>query len=185
MKQLIKLVLPLLLLACIFFSARVEAISLTDKEVKLINSIAVFIDRKPEGRALRLIESAMRSSNVALRGMAALVLFKHYGESFRGQLLRNFTLNPANDSFAVEKTVLVKMENIDRLLATYAELMKSFKDERTRQLFLFYHFRHKQVFMLGSAGEQLSLAAFYRISLLENVLGASHDVTDVLIKADS
>lgn len=185
MKKLTKLLLPLLLLACLFSAERAEAISLTDNEVKLINGIAAFIDRKPEGQSLRLIESAMRSQNVALRGMAALILFKHYGESFSAQLLRNFTLNPANDRFVAEKPVLVKMENLNRLLATYAELMKSLKDERTRQLFLFYHFRHKQVSILGSAGEQLSMAAFYRIGLFERVLGQTHDAIALATNADN
>jgi len=120
--------------------------------------------------------TAMQSENPALRGLAALILFRHYGESFRGQLLRNFTLNPAVDRFVAEKKVLVKIENVDRLLAGYSGLLARFKDERARRLFLFYHFREKQVYMLGESGEKLSLAAFYRIGLFEQSIGRRHDV---------
>lgn len=149
-----------------------------------MNGICVYLDRKPEGPALRPIEAAMKSSNPALRGLAALILFRHYGENFRAQLLRNFTLNQAIDRFVTEKRVLVKIENIERLLAGYQDLLEKFRDERTRRLFLFYHFRHKQVYMLGAADEKLSLAAFYRIGLFEQILGARHDAIALAAMAD-
>lgn len=184
MKKLIKLVLPTLLLAFYFSACPVAAVSLSDSEVRLMNGLAAFIDRKPEGQALRLIESAMKSQNPALRGMAAIILFKHYGENFRARLLRNFTLNSAKDSFVTEKAVFVRIENISPLLATYDKFLKNFNDERTRQLFLFYHFRHKQVYMLGESGEHLSMAAFYRIGLFEKVLGRQHDAIALAATAD-
>lgn len=160
------------------------AITLSEREVRLMNGISIFLDRKPEGPALRPIETAMKSSNPALRGLAALILFRHYGDAFRSQLLRNFTLNQSVERFAADKKTLVKIENVDRLLAGYQPLLEKFKDERVRQLFLFYHFRHKQVYMLGASEERLSLAAFYRVGLFEQILGASHDVIALASAAD-
>ena len=115
-------------------SAPIMALALSEHEVRMINGLCSFLDNKPEGAALRSIETAMKSENPALRGLAALILFRHYGESFRGQLLRNFTLNPAVDRFVAEKKVLVKIENVDRLLAGYSGLLARFKDERARRL---------------------------------------------------
>jgi len=165
-------------------SAPIMALALSEHEVRMINGLCSFLDNKPEGAALRSIETAMKSENPALRGLAALILFRHYGESFRGQLLRNFTLNPAVDRFVAEKKVLVKIENVDRLLAGYSGLLARFKDERARRLFLFYHFREKQVYMLGESGEKLSLAAFYRIGLFEQSIGGRHDVIALAALAD-
>ncbi len=185
MKRSIKLLLVALMLTYGLMAAlRVDALTLSQGEVKLMNGISVFIDHRPEGQSLRLIESAMKSSNPALRGMAALILFRHYGDSFRAQLLRNFTLNRNNDRFATEKKVLVKIENINRLLANFDELLQRFRDERARQLFLFYHFRHKQVFMLGASDEKLSLAVFYRIGLFEQVFAGKLDVLALAVQAD-
>jgi hypothetical protein len=186
MKKLIKLVLPAacIILALFLSAGHADALTLSEGEVRLLNSISRFIDQKPEGTALRLIESAMRSPNPSLPGLAALVLFKHYGENFRGQLLRHFTLNPEKDRFEAEKKVLVKIENIHRLLANFEGILKLLKDERVRQLFLFYHFRHKQLYMLGESGEQLSMALFYRTGLFEAILGHEHDAMALAAMAD-
>lgn len=186
MKMLIKRVLPVafLILAAFLYTDHASALTMSEGEVRLLNGISHFIEQKPEGSALRLIESAMRSPNPSLRGLAAIILFKHYGGNFRAQLLRNFTLNPEKDSFAAEKKVLVKIDNINRLLANYDGLLKSLTDERARQLFLFYHFRHKQVYLLGNAGEKLSLAVFYRVGLFEAVLGQEHDAIELAMAAD-
>ncbi|MBU1108567.1 MAG: hypothetical protein KKB51_17965 [Candidatus Riflebacteria bacterium] len=186
MKKLIKLVLPAMCLMLTFFlcHGRANALTLNEGELRLLNGISRFIDQKPEGSALRLIESAMKSQNPCLRGLAAIILFKHYGESFCGQLLRNFTLNQEKESFEAENKVLVKIENVQRLLTNFDELLKRLKDERVRQLFLFYHFRHKQVYMLGAAGEQLSMAVFYRVGLFEAIIGHEHDAIGLAEMAD-
>lgn len=165
-------------------STSLAAFSLSENEVKLLNLISPCYDKKPEGQSLRPVEMAMKSRNPVLQGMAALILFRHYGKDFRARFLRSFTLNSAVEKFAVSKKVLVKIENVDRLLASYAGLLERLSDERTRQLFLFYYFRHKQVYLLGAANEQLSLAAFYRVSLFEQVLGKRYDAVSLAAAAD-
>jgi len=186
MKNLIKSWFAVTILVGMLFavSARAAAVTLSEPEVRMMNRISAYLDIKPEGQSLRQVETAMKSRNPVLRGMAALILFRHYGESFRGQLLRNFTLNQAVNHFAAEKKVLVKIENVERLLGGYHDLLTRFTDERARQLFLFYHFREKQVYMLGASDEKLSLAAFYRIGLFEQALGFRHDVIALAALAD-
>jgi len=175
------ILLVAMLLIC---SSQVFSITLSEREVRLMNGICGYLDSKPEGQDLRPIEAAMKSSNPALRGLAALILFRHYGDTFRSQLLRNFTLNQSVERFAADKKTLVKIENIERLLAGYQTLLEKIKDERARQLFLFYHFRHKQVYMLGASDEKLSLAAFYRVGLFEQILGERYDAIALASAAD-
>ncbi len=186
MKNLIKSLLAVTMLVAMLAAgpARAVAVTLSESEVQMMNRISAYLDTRPEGPALRLIETAMKSRNPALRGMTALILFRHYGKDFRSLLLRNFTLNQAVDPFAAEKKVLVKIENVERLLGGYQTMLAKFRDERLRQLFLFYHFRQKQVYMLGASDEKLSLAAFYRIGLFEQTLGFRHDVIALAAAAD-
>jgi len=186
MKNLIKPLITAALLVnmLLIFSSPAVALTLSEREVRLMNGICGYLDHKPEGPALRPIEIAMKSSNPALRGLAALILFRHYGDTFRAQLLRNFTLNQSVERFAVEKKTLVKIENIERLLANYQVMLEKFKDERARQLFLFYHFRQKQVYMLGASDERLSLAAFYRVGIFEQILGTRYNAIALASAAD-
>lgn len=161
-----------------------HALSLTSNEIKQLNDVSRFIDQKPEGQVLRIFERAIKSDSVALKGLASIILVKHYGKRFQGLFLRHFTLNPANDSFLQDKKVLIKLQHINKLLAEFNDSLKQFKDNRVRQLFLFYHFRHKNVWMLGQAGEELSLAGFYRISVFESIFDAKIDVIRLATVAD-
>lgn len=56
----------------------------------------------------------MRSNSVALRGLAAIIMTRATGSVFRGCCCA-ILLCTENDSFAREKKVLVRLENIDRL----------------------------------------------------------------------
>lgn len=163
MKNLIKTGV-LLVLLLLLFPADLRAITLNEIETRLMNDISRYIDLKPTGQALSFFEHAIRSKSVALKGLASIIMTRHYNKRFQPQFLRNFTLNPANDDFLQEKKVLVKLENANRLLAGFEGSLSKINDERVRQLFLFFHFRHKNVWLLGRSGEELSLASFYRIS---------------------
>lgn len=161
-----------------------RALALTPIEIKLMNDISRFIDAKPEGQALRFFEHAIKSDSVALKGLASLILVKHYGRRFQALFLRNFTLNQANDNFAQDRKVLVKLANINRLLTGFDTSLLQLNDERVRRLFLFFHFRHKNVWMLGETGEELSLAVFYRISIFNSFFDEKVDVTRLAMQAD-
>jgi len=173
-----------LVLMLFLLPAMAGAIELSEIETRLMNDISRYIDVKPEGQTLKFFEHAMRSNSVALRGLAAIIMTRHYGQRFQGLLLRSFTLNTENDSFAQEKKVLVRLENIDRLLKSFAPLLQKLDDERVQQLFLFFHFRHKNVWLLGKTGEELSLASFYRISVFSRFFGARTDVMKLAALAD-
>jgi len=172
MKKLIRCWFLVLLMLC---PALLSAITLSEIETRLMNDISRYIDRKPEGQALSFFEHAIRSKSVALKGLASIIMTKHYKKPFQPQLLRNFALIPENDAFAQENKVMVRLENVNKLLTAFQPSLEKLHDERVRQLFLFYHFRHKNVWLLGRAGEELSLAAFYRISVFNEFLGDSID----------
>ncbi len=183
MKKLIEKVL-VIFLVLLLFPAVLPAVSLTEVETRLMNDISQYIDIKPEGQALRFFEHAIKSDSAPLKGLAAIILDKHYQRRFHGLFLRNFTLNPAVEPFERDKKVLVKLENTNRLLAAYEGSLKGLRDERVRQLFLFYHFRHKNVWLLGTGGEELSLASFYRITVFNRILGESIDSIGLAARAD-
>lgn len=161
-----------------------HALSLTRYEVKLLNEISRYIDYKPEGQVLRIFERAIKNESVVLKGLASIILVKHYGKRFQGLFVRNITMNQANDSFQQDKKILIKLQHINKLMAEFNNSLKQIRDTRVRQLFLFYHFRHKNVWMLGQAGEELSLAGFYRISVLESIFDAKIDVIRLAAVAD-
>ncbi len=184
MKNLIKTGLVLAAVFLLLLPSRLPAVALSEIETRLMNDISRYIDVKPEGQALSFFEHAIRSKSVALKGLASIIMARHYGRRFQAQFLRNFTLNPELDDFAREKMVLVKIENVEKLLATFRPSLEKLNDDRVRQLFLFYHLRHKNVWLLGRAGEELSLAAFYRISVFNQFLGENIDPIRLAAQAD-
>ncbi len=184
MKILIRTKIACLALVLFLFPALAGAIELSEIETRLMNDISRYIDVKPEGQALKFFEHAIRSNSVALRGLAAIIMNRHYGQRFQGLLLRSFTLNTENDGFAREKKILVRLENTARLLKSFTPSLDKLDDERVRQLFLFFHFRHKNVWLLGKTGEELSLASFYRISVFSRFFGDKIDVMKLAALAD-
>ena len=184
MKNLIKKCLLLAAVMLSFLPSVLQAITLSEIETRLMNDISRYIDVKPEGQALSFFEHAIRSKSVALKGLASIIMARHYGRRFQAQFLRNFTLNPELDEYPQEKMVLVKLENVEKLLAAFRLSLEKLNDERVRRLFLFFHFRHKNVWLLGQAGEELSLAAFYRISVFNELLGATVDPIKLAAQAD-
>ncbi|MDD3149111.1 MAG: hypothetical protein PHD82_17615 [Candidatus Riflebacteria bacterium] len=184
MKKLINRVFLLAVALLLFFQADLRAIELSEIETRLMNDISRYIDVKPAGQALSFFEHAIRSKSVALKGLASIIMARHYSKQFRQQVLRNFTLNRANDDFIQEKKVLVRLENANKLLAGFEGAINKLEDERVRQLFLFFHFRHKNVWMLGRNGEELSLASFYRISTFSRFFNENIDPIKLGAMAD-
>lgn len=183
MKKLIKLVLFLL---CVFAPVQnAFAVTLTPTEVLYLNSIGRFIDTKPEGSSIKQLERALKSSNLCVKGIGSLILYKHYGRAFRRVFLTSFTLNQEIGKFARKDRKYIKLENVNKILEAFAESLSRLKDERIRRLFLFFHFRSIDLWLVGKSGEKLSMAVFYRISSLESVFGPGVDVTKLLTKSDS
>lgn len=174
----------LLILLALFSPLCSEAVSLTSAEVKLANDIALYIDQKPDEQAMKLCEYAINSESVVLRGLAVMILNKHFGDSYRSAFLKNYTVNTKNDDFTSDKKVTVKIENLKKLLEPYERMLKQIEDARVRNLFLFYHFRHKNVVLLGKAKEELSLAYFYRLAFLTEIFENETYVKQLVNEAD-
>jgi hypothetical protein len=176
-----------ILLLVLFFSAVANtgmALSLSAIEMLTMNNISRYLDLKPEGQSLRDLEHALQSENPALKGLASIILYKHHGRRFKALLLRNFTLNREIDAYAQDRPVMVRLGNLDRLLASFSEALKPIRDERLQRLFLFFHLRQKNVWMQGDTGERLSLAVFYRIGTFEMILGERFDPIRLAAAAD-
>lgn len=174
----------LLVLLAVFTPLCSGAVSLTSTEVKLANDISLYLDQKPDEQALKFCKYAIKSESVVLRGLAIVILNKHFGNYYRAAFLKSYTINPKNDDFVFDKKVTVKIENLKKLLEPYEEMLKKIEDIRVRNLFLFYHFRHKNVVLLGEAREELSLALFYRLAFLTEVFEDETSVKQLLQEAD-
>ncbi|MDD3000187.1 MAG: hypothetical protein PHF29_00350 [Candidatus Riflebacteria bacterium] len=174
----------LLVLLAVFTPLYSGAVSLTSAEVKLANDISLYLDQKPDEHALKFCEYAINSESVVLRGLAVTILNKHFGDPYRAAFLKSYTLNPKNDNFVCDKKVTVKIENLKKLLEPYENMLKQIEDVRVRNLFLFYHFRHKNVLVLGEAREELSLALFYRLAFLTEVFEDETYVKQLVQEAD-
>lgn len=182
MKKLIKT--ALLFAFFTLFSASAYALSLSADEAVLMNNIVKFVDTRPEGPGLRQIQLAVSSKNVALQGMASIVLFKHYGRRFQSRFLRSFTLNRRVGMFEQGKKILVKLGSLGKLLDPFNLSLQHLKDERARLVFMFCYFRNKNVYLLSESGEHLSMAVFYRISVFSAILGSNLDAIRLAEQAD-
>ncbi|GAB4268324.1 MAG: hypothetical protein Kow0029_03610 [Candidatus Rifleibacteriota bacterium] len=169
------------------FVAQVQvahAIALEAKEVLFVNSISRFFDTKPEGTSLKQLEEALRSENPCIKGIGAAILYKHFGKPFRRVFFSAFTLKPDIGNYQIEKRKFVKIENVDKILEGFAPALSRLKDERARRIFLFFHFRQIDLWLIGQSGEKLSLAVFYRISALDSLFGPAVDVVKLANQAD-
>lgn len=181
MKILTRLIVCLILLSN---SSEIFALGLEAKDVLLINSISRFIDLKPEGKAIKSLEMALKSENPCVKGLGALILYKHFGRQFSRVFLTSFTLNTKVDNFDRQERKLMMMEGVNQVLADLETSLVRIFDDRVRRIFLFYHFRHIDLWLVGQSGEKLSLAVFYRISSLDSVFGPAIDAIKLAAKAD-
>ncbi|MEW6713402.1 MAG: hypothetical protein AB1403_26510, partial [Candidatus Riflebacteria bacterium] len=157
---------------------------LESHEVLFLNSLARFLDVKPEGKALKPLENALRSKNPCVKGVGALILYRHYGRQFKRIFETSFTLNRDIDKFEQEPRKLIKLQSVNLILADLENALGRLKDDRLRRLFLFFHFRQIDLWLLGGSSEKLSMASFYRISSLDSVFGPSVDVIRIAGRCD-
>ncbi len=183
MKNLIK---TIVLCCAVLFAAAapLAAASLSPGEVIMVNSLSRFIDVKPEGQGLLQLQAAMRLQNPVVSGLASAVLFKHYGRKFQKAFLRSFTLNQSVFAFERSDPTVIRLADVNKLLANYDQLLTVIRDERVHKLFMFYHFRFKNVWLVGDFKEKLSLAAFYRISFFEQAFPGKFDSIRLAAQCD-
>ena len=183
MKSLIKRVL--LCFVVLFVAAQpLTAVSLSPGEVIMVNSLARFIDVEPEGQGLLQLQAAMRLKNPVVSGLASAVLFKHFGRKFQKAFLRSFTLNQSVSDYESSDPTVVRLADVNKLLAGYDQPLTVIRDERVHKLFMFYHFRFKNVWLIGDFKEKLSLAAFYRISFFEQTFPRKFDSIRLAAQCD-
>ncbi len=183
MKNLIKILMCFLLLN--FSVGKTYALSLVEKEVLFLNSISRFLDSKPEGQPMKLLEKALVSKNPLVKGLGSLILYRHFGRQFKRIFQTSFTLNSKIDAYRREERKFIKLENVNKILENLEPALTRLNDDRLRRLFLFFHFRHIDLWLVGRSGEQLSLAIFYRISSLDSVFGPGVDVRQLADLIDS
>lgn len=159
--------------------------SLVEKEVLFLNSIGRFLDAKPEGQSMKMLEKALLSKNPLLKGVGSLILYRHFGRQFKRVFQTSFTLNGKVDAYQREERKFVRLENVNKILESLEPALARLDDDRLRRLFLFFHFRHIDLCLIGRSGEQLSLAVFYRISSLDSVFGPGVDVMRLTDLIDS
>lgn len=180
-RQLILLISTGILLSC----TPAFAISLSREEVVLMNELRAFLDQKPEGNSIRVLQQSLKHENPAVRGLVSLILFKNFGRKFRNLVLRNFTCNIEVDQFEQAERKLIRLEHVNKLLEAIQSNSGGFSDERLQKIFLFFHLRQKNVWLRGSSGEILSLAVFYRIAVFDQILESRHDPIRLSVMADS
>ncbi len=173
MKNLFKTIVCLALFALIspcLFSLTLEA-----DELHYLNSISRFIDVKPEGDAVKRLQKSLESDNPCIKGVGALILFKHFGRPFKRVFKNSFTLNQNIDKFKTEERKFILLANVNRVLEQFSGPLSRITDQRVRRIFMFFHFRSIDLWLLGASGEKLSMAVFYRISALDSVFGPRVD----------
>jgi hypothetical protein len=175
MKNSIKVWALFLLLFSISVSA-VSGLTLNPEEVLYLNSISRFFDNKPEGEAIKRLEKSLNSSNPCVKGVGALILYKHFKNPFKNVFYTCFTLNSKIDDFDAEDKKFIRLSNVKRILDQFSDPLSRIKDNRVRRIFMFFHFRHIHLWLVGKSEEKLSLAEFYRISAIDSVFGPGVDV---------
>lgn len=183
MKKLIRVVVCFFMI--LFCSASASAISLNSEELRFVNRISRFLDVKPEGASLKMLEKALKSESPFVKGLGAVILYKHYGRSFKRVFHTAFTLNRNIDEFEREDRKFIRLENVNKILENFNQSLGNITDERARRLFLFFHFRHIDLWLVGQSGEKLSMPIFYRISSLESVFGPGVDVIRLSAELDN
>lgn len=168
------------IIVCLFVSfflvQPLYALSLEPHELLLVNSLSRFIDIKPEGKALRSLEKALKSENPCVKGLGAIILYRHFGRQFKRFFRTAFTLNHDIDNFIKQERKLIKLESVNKILEALEGPLNKIKDDRVRKLFLFFHFRNIDLWLLGKSGEKLSMSEFYRINSLGAIFGRDLDV---------
>lgn len=161
------------------------SLRLDQSQVKLLNSLSRFIDTEPEGRALSMLEKCLESDNSVVKGLASIILYKHFPLQYEDNFLYKFTLNRSLNNFRSKEEVLVKMPDLPHLLKGLNEYTRRFKDDRVARLYLFYFFRHENVKIVGISREKFSLAVFYRASTLDCFLTDVDDLFGLLNYLDN
>lgn len=183
MKKIVSFLLLLLVLPATLVAG--SFVQVDQADVMLINSIARFIDMPPEGLGLTRLEQSLENTSPVIRGLAAIILFKHHKNTYIQPFLKAFTLNERLDDYHREGRTLIRLELLNKVMQPLEGLLLEISDERVRRLLLFYHFRHKNLWLVGGSGEKLSLALFYRISTFASILGQDIDVTALTAQADA
>lgn len=167
-----------------FVSVPVFALNVTGADVKLMNDISKYIDEKPDVQAVNFCEHALQSNSIPLKSLASVILFKHFGDKYKSDFRKNFTIKKEIGNFEQDKQIFVGINNVGRLLEPLNAPLQQFTDERVRSLFLFLHFRHKNVYMLGNSREELPLASFYRTSFINTLFQWQTDVNSLIQTCD-
>lgn len=175
MKKIVSLILVVLLCLCLTY--RVEAVSLSSEELKLVNDMSVYLDIKPSGKALETCKKATKSENMVLRGLGGIILYRHYKGIYEQLCIKNISMNQKKNSFEQDKKVMVKIENLKRLIESFSSLIKQLEDERVQKLFMFYYFRNKNVVIIDKYKQELNLARFYRLAFLSSIFNSKNENT--------
>jgi hypothetical protein len=173
MKNLFKIVVCLAVF--VLSSPCLFSLTLEADELLYLNSISRFIDNKPEGTAVKRLQKSLKSDNPCVKGVGALILFKHFGRPFKRVFKNSFTLNQDIDEFTTEERKFIRLANVNYILEQFSEPLGRITDERVRRIFMFFHFRSIDLWLLGASGEKLSMAVFYRISALAAAFGPKVD----------
>lgn len=181
----IKFIVLFLLVICFGSLAPAYATNVSGADIRLMNELSAFIDEEaPQGRSLRTCEEALKNNSAPVKGLAAIILYKHYGDRYKKPFEESFSLNHTKYGFEQGKKIMISINNVSRLLDPLDKPLQQFNDPRVRSLFLFYHFRHKNVIMLGNFKEELSLADFYRISIFNSFFPSQIDASQLAASID-
>lgn len=159
------------LIFCFFIASNCMATRLSKKDALIGNRLLSFVKSKPVSKNFVFCQLALKSKTELIRGIAALVLFKHYGKSYNSFIDEHFTLNKKKIKFDRAKRHLIKMNHLDEILNSETKSFNNFYDYRLKPFALFFYFRQKNTWVVGAHGEKLSLAKFYRTSIFRRVLG--------------
>ena len=99
-----------------FVSVPVFALNDTGADVKLMNDISKYIDEKPDVQAVNFCEHALQSNSIPLKSLASVILFKHFGDKYKSDFRKNFTIKKEIGNFEQDKQIFVGINNVGRLL---------------------------------------------------------------------
>ncbi len=148
---------------------------LESKDILEINSISRFFEAPPQGIGLKYLSSALNSENLIVKGVAAGIFYKHFGKKFEKTFYNCMSLSLKKSKMDIGKRKIFKFEELGKILAMSREASKKIKHETAKELVEFFFFRKNNAWLVGTAGEKLSLASFARVKLLKSLLGQTFD----------
>jgi len=84
------------------------SLALSSKDILVSKSYLKFVNQKPQSSYIKYVRSGLNSKTDIIKGLATLILYKHFGNKYFRFLTKNFSLNKKHVNFQRNQRGVVK-----------------------------------------------------------------------------